>query len=266
MEPNLNWHHAAKFSGRIDFSFTRHRPCSQWMQHLERLQLKENHLQALSTHSPAPDIDFIRLIDADYPQSLAEHAFAPPVLYCQGRRELLSKPAISIVGSRKSTFLGRQFAHTLGKYAAELGYSVVSGLAYGIDEAAHRGALQQTIGIMGQGICAKRSGSRGQLCSAILNAGGLLISEFPPDQPPQKWTYLHRNRLIAWMGDPLILVEAAQRSGAMNTTQLALEAGKKLYVVPHHPLIPSAQGGLKLLLEGAHPLIHPGQLPNIQHK
>jgi len=266
MEPYLNWHHAAKFSGRIDFSFTRHRPRSQWIQHLESLRLKADRLKVLLTPSPEPKIDFIRLIDAEYPQSLAEQAFAPPILYCLGRRDLLKRPAISIVGSRKSTFLGRQFAQSIGSHATRLGYSVVSGLAYGIDESAHRGALHQTIGIMGQGICAERNGSRAQLCSDILSAGGLLISEFPPEQPPQKWSYLHRNRLIAWMGNPLVLVEAAQRSGAMNTTQLALDAGKKLYVVPHHPLVPSAQGGLNLLLEGAQPLIHPEQLPHIVHQ
>ena len=165
-----------------------------------------------------------------------------------------------MVGSRKSTHLGRQFAHQLSAHAVRLGYTVVSGLAYGIDEAAHRGALSHTIGIMGQGILAKRSGSRRQLCDNILEAGGLLISEYPPAHVPQKWTYLHRNRLIAWMGNPFILVEAAQRSGAMNTTRIALSAGKKVYVVPHHPLVQSAEGCLNLLLDGACPLIHQNQL------
>ncbi|MGC6508376.1 MAG: DNA-processing protein DprA [Myxococcota bacterium] len=260
MDTPINWHAAAHFSGRIDFSFTRRLPIQAWENHLKSHINNDNKLRKLLEPSPKPEIDCVRLIDPLYPKNLAEQPFAPPVLYISGRKSLLSSAHLSMVGSRKSTYLGRQFAKQLSTHAVTLGYTVVSGLAYGIDEAVHRGALAQTIGVMGQGIAAKRSGSRKQLCEAILKAGGLLISEYPPIQTPQKWTYLHRNRLIAWMGNPFILVEAAQRSGAMNTTRLALCANKQVYVVPHHPLVQSAEGCLNLFLEGACPLIHPNQL------
>ena len=263
METRFNWHSAAKLSGRIDFSFTRSLPASAWIAHLKSLSLSEAKQHMLWSQTAAPDIPYLRLVDSAYPKALAEQPFAPPVLYYAGRPELLQQPALSIVGSRKSTLLVRQFAKAISSHAATIGYAVVSGLAYGIDEAAHRGALNQTIGIMGQGILAPRNPSRKHLCEDIIESGGLLISEFPPDQGPQKWSYLHRNRLIAWLGNPFILAEAAERSGAMNTTHIALNAQKTVYVVPHHPLVSSAQGSLSLLLEGAQPLIHPCQLPTL---
>ena len=260
MDTPLNWHAAAHYSGRIDFSFTRELSHNLWKAHLKKHIRCDERLSWLFEHGPTPDADSVRIIDPLYPKALQEQAFAPPILYFSGRKSLFKGAHISMVGSRKSTHLGRQFAHQLSAHAVTLGYTVVSGLAYGIDEAAHRGALSHTIGVMGQGILAKRSGSRRQLCDSILKAGGLLISEYPPAHVPQKWTYLHRNRLIAWMGNPFILVEAAQRSGAMNTTRIALNSRKKIYVVPHHPLVQTAEGCLNLLLDGACPLIHHTQL------
>jgi DNA processing protein len=257
------WHKAAYFSGKINFTFTRHHKKEKWVDALESQSVSKATITTLFTPlSPSPKCSFVRLIDEDYPSGLKDLPYAPPILYYQGQLQCLKRMAVTIVGSRKSTWLGRQFATQLAEYTTSKGYCVVSGLAYGIDEAAHRGGLRHTVGIMGQGILAERRGARKKLCTEIIRAGGLLISEFPPSMSAQIWTFLHRNRIMAWLADIFVLVEAPVRSGAMNTTRIALDTGVPLYVVPHHPLVESAQGGLELLLSGATPLISVEQIPS----
>ena len=180
MESKLCWHRAAELSGRVDFSFMRTLSKEHWQDHLYKSIQTSERLNRLYTPLPEPEVPYIRLIDKDYPALLAAHPFAPPVIYLEGNRELLHRPCLSVVGSRKSTWLGRQFATRISQHGQKLGYAIVSGLAYGIDEAAHRGALANTIGIMGQGILTRRSGARARLSADIIRAGGLLISEFPP--------------------------------------------------------------------------------------
>lgn len=260
MDNKFCWHRAAEISGRVDFSFTKFLPEEDWKDHLIK-SIGMTQVNRLYSPLKEPGVQYIRFIDKQYPKLLSDNQYAPPVIYVEGNQDLLKGPFVSIVGSRKSTYLGRQFAKQVSLHAQKMGHVTVSGLAYGIDEAAHRGALASTIGVMAQGIKANRSASRERLSCDILKAGGVLISEFPPNWPAQKWTYLHRNRLIAWLCNCFILVEAPKKSGAMNTTQIALDSNKPLYVVPHHPLVESAVGGLELILEGAVPLIHPAQLP-----
>lgn len=257
------WHRAAYFSGKINFAFTLHQPKEQWPAALESQSVSKATITKLFGPNLAPpECSFVRLIDEAYPKGLKRTPYAPPILYYQGRLQCLERKAITIVGSRKSTWLGRQFATQLAEYTTHNGYCVVSGLAYGIDEAAHRGGLSHTVGIMGQGILAERQGARKKLCRDIIRSGGLIISEFPPLMSAQIWTFLHRNRIMAWLSDVFVLVEAPVRSGAMNTTRIALESGVPLYVVPHHPLVASAKGGLELLLSGATPLISVEQIPS----
>jgi len=188
---------------------------------------------------------------ADYPALLAELDSAPPVLTYRGDAALAARPCVAIVGARNASAaavkLARQFAADL----AEAGFVVVSGLARGIDGAAHRAALSGgTIGVIASGIDIAYPPEHAELQEQVA-AEGLLLAEQPPRTEPLARHFPSRNRIIAGLATGTVVVEAAPKSGSLITARLAGEAGREVMAVPGSPLEPRSQGCNQLIREGA---------------
>jgi DNA processing protein len=193
--------------------------------------------------------------EVDYPRWLARTYDPPPVLFVQGRLERgEGERAVAIVGARAATPLGLTFARALGRDLAEAGVTVVSGLARGIDAAAHRGALEadgRTVAVLGSGHRRLYPRENQDLARAIAAGKGAVVSEFPVDTEPFKANFPRRNRVIAGWGRAVVVVEAGERSGALITASAAREEGREVMAVPGHPTWPSAAGTNGLLRDGA---------------
>ncbi len=199
----------------------------------------------------------IRAVDrseADYPEWLGRIHDPPPVLWTLGR--LLPEEgerSVAIVGARAATRLGLAFARMLAADLAAAGLTVVSGLARGIDTAAHQGALDargRTVAVLGSGLDRIYPAENAGLARAIANRGAV-VSEFPPGTEPWKGNFPRRNRTIAGWGRAVVVVEAGERSGALITARSALDEGRDVMAVPAHPTFPSAAGTNGLLRDGA---------------
>lgn len=201
------------------------------------------------------DCEVILWTDYRYPLALKQLVDAPLFLYAKGDAGLLSCPTLAIVGSRKASWQGEQKAGEIAGELASLGLAVVSGMARGIDQSAHRGALAshgKTIAVLGTGINVVYPREHKALYQEIAEYG-LLISEFPPFAKPLAQNFPVRNRLITGISEGVLIVEAALKSGSLITARLALEQNKNVYVCRpfgenHSP------GGQKLLEEGALPV------------
>lgn len=190
-------------------------------------------------------------IEPHYPPALAHIAVPPPLLYVKGRMDLLVRPAVAIVGARNGSAAGmkltRQFAVRLG----EAGYVVASGLARGIDGAAHEAALASgTIAVLAGGIDFIYPPEHASLYQRI-GSDGCLVSEQPPGFQPRGQDFPRRNRIISGISLAVVIVEAARRSGSLITARSANEQGRIVLAVPGHPLDPRAEGTNGLLKQGA---------------
>ncbi len=191
--------------------------------------------------------------DADFPQLLGEISNPPHLLYVDGDPEILHLPALAIVGSRNPTKGGERNAYEFARHLASVGFTIVSGLAQGIDTAAHRGALAaggKTIAFLGHGIDRIYPASNHGLAKEIA-ASGALVSEFPLGTHPGKEHFPQRNRLISGLSLGTLVVEAARRSGSLITARLAAEQGREVFALPgsiHNPL---ARGCHELIRQGA---------------
>ncbi|KAA8982931.1 DNA-processing protein DprA [Halospina sp. K52047b] len=192
--------------------------------------------------------------DPDYPEALRHIHGPPPVLYCRGDINALNRPCLAMVGSRHASRDGlnhaRRFAHAL----SEGGFSVVSGLALGIDGAAHKGALEgggATVGILANGVDRPYPRRHEALARDMLQAGGLLVSELPPGTPARAHLFPQRNRLISGLCLGVLVVEAGLRSGSLITARLAMEQGREVFAVPGSIHQPSVRGCHRLIREGA---------------
>lgn len=188
---------------------------------------------------------------ADYPALLAELPSAPPILTCRGDLALAARPCVAIVGARNASAaavkLARQFAADL----ADAGLVVVSGLARGIDGAAHRAGLDGgTIGVIASGIDVAYPPEHADLQEDVATRG-LLLAEQPPGTEPLARHFPSRNRIIAGLAAGTVVIEAAPRSGSLITARLAGEAGREVMAVPGSPLEPRAQGCNQLIRDGA---------------
>jgi len=191
--------------------------------------------------------------DADYPQALLELGHSPPVLYYVGRRELLNRPALAIVGSRNATPQGVDNARNFARALADAGLTIVSGLALGIDAAAHEGALDgaaSTLAVVGTGLDRVYPARNRDLAHRIAAHGGL-VSEFPPGTPPRETNFPRRNRLISGLARGVLVVEAALASGSLITARYAGEQGREVFAIPGSIHSPLAKGCHKLIREGA---------------
>jgi DNA processing protein len=190
--------------------------------------------------------------DQRYPARLLDVSCPPDPLWVDGDLAALATRAVSIVGTRRMTPYGARVARELAAACAEVGIVVVSGLAQGVDSAAHEGALDahgQTVAVLGAGIASylgEARGRRRRLAHAIRSSGAL-ISEFPPDAPPQKWTFAQRNTTIAALGELTVVVEAPAGSGALITAEEARRHGRPVYAVPG-PIGVAASAGANALI------------------
>jgi DNA processing protein len=194
---------------------------------------------------------YLMLGDADYPPLLAELDNAPVAMTVRGDAALLAKPCVAIVGARNASAAACRFARELAHGLSERGAVVVSGLARGIDTAAHHGSLRGgTVGVIASGIDIAFPRENADLQEAVAT-DGLLIAEQPPGTEPLARRFPYRNRIIAGLATGTVVVEAAPKSGSLITARLATEAGREVMAVPGSPLDPRAQGCNLLIREGA---------------
>lgn len=204
------------------------------------------------------DIFKVDFDSADYPQQLREIKNPPKQLYCCGDISLLQERSVAVVGSRKFTVYGKSVALMTGKRLAECGVTVVSGLAIGIDAFAHEGALEvpgKVVGVLGSGI--RRMGPRRnyELMMRGLSAGGLVVSEYEPDEPAEPYKFPMRNRIISGLARSVIVVEARLESGSLITAQYAADQGRTVYAVPGNINSQFSIGSNLLIRDGAIPLV-----------
>ncbi len=199
------------------------------------------------------DRQVLTLGDADFPQALLQAADPPLLLYVQGRVDALSAPSMAVVGSRRPSAQGLDNARAFGQALGELGYVVVSGLAQGIDAAAHEGALAAssgTVAVVGTGLDIVYPASHRALARRIA-AHGALVSEYAPGTPPLPEHFPQRNRIIAGLSLGTLVVEAGLPSGSLITARLALEAGREVFAIPGSIHSPQSKGCHALLKQGA---------------
>jgi DNA processing protein len=198
-------------------------------------------------------VDVIGLGEDRYPLWLRTTHTPPLVLWCRGTLVDTGAASVAIVGSRAATPLGQAFARRLAEALASAGLEVVSGLARGIDAAAHRGALAaggRTLAVLGSGLDRLYPPEHDRLADEVA-ASGALLSEFPLGTRPWKAHFPRRNRVIAGLARGVVVVEASGRSGALSTARAALDEGREVMAVPGHPAQPQAEGTNGLLRDGA---------------
>jgi len=203
-------------------------------------------------------VTLLPITASGYPSQLADLPDPPTALFLKGRPDLLRAPQLAIVGSRHPTAAGRRIAQTLSRQLCAAGVCITSGLARGIDTAAHEGALAaggDTIAVCGTGLDQCYPPDNASLFERIADTG-LVISEFPPGTEPRKSNFPRRNRIISGLARGTLVVEAASGSGSLITAQRALEQGREVFAVPGSPLNPLAAGCLDLLHQGAHLVRH----------
>ncbi|MCK5355549.1 MAG: DNA-processing protein DprA [Methyloprofundus sp.] len=191
--------------------------------------------------------------DDDYPKQLKEIPDPPPTLFARGDIDLIHFPQIAIVGSRNPTSLGIQIAQDFASELTNMGFTITSGLALGIDAASHRGALAvqgKTIAVTGTGLDRVYPASHKQLATEIIN-NGVLISEFPPGTVAKANHFPRRNRIISGLCMGLLVVEAAKKSGSLITARMALEQNREVFAIPGSIYNPLARGCNGLIREGA---------------
>lgn len=187
-----------------------------------------------------------------YPARLAELEDAPPILWVIGNIDILAKPQIALVGARNASSLGGRMARALAIGLGTAGFVVTSGLARGIDTAAHVAALETgTIAVLGGGVDVLYPAENAKLAEDIVAQGGARISEQPMGLQPQARHFPARNRIISGMTQAVVVVEAAARSGSLITARTALDQGRDVMAVPGHPFDARASGCNMLLRDGA---------------
>ncbi len=200
-----------------------------------------------------PNNTIITLADADYPASLLNISDPPPLLYLKGRRELLRHPALAVVGSRNATPQGLLNAENFSQAASDAGLCIVSGLALGIDTAAHQGGLRGTtssIAVVGTGLDIVYPAKNHTLAHQLAKEGAL-ISEFPLSTPAIGRNFPRRNRIISGISQGCLVVEAALQSGSLITARQALEQGREVMAVPGSIHSPLSKGCHALIKQGA---------------
>lgn len=190
----------------------------------------------------------------DYPSLLAQISDAPPLLFVAGTPGILEKPQLAMVGSRRASRPGMDTAAAFSRSLAGAGFVITSGLALGIDAAAHQAALDiggQTVGVLGTGLEKFYPQRNRRLADAMIASGSAVLSEFPLDAGPTASNFPRRNRIISGLSLGVLVVEASVASGSLITARLAAEQGREVYAIPgsiHHP---GARGCHQLIRDGA---------------
>ncbi|MGD9799954.1 MAG: DNA-processing protein DprA [Parvularculaceae bacterium] len=216
-------------------------------------------LKAASRDAAKAEIDraaavgarLIASCEADYPRPLAEIPDAPPLIYLRGHASVFRKPAVAIIGARNASAIGRKMARLLAEGLGAHGMSVASGLARGIDGAAHEASLKTgTIAVVAGGVDVVYPPEHAALTEMIAEQGAI-ISEQPPGAEPTARDFPRRNRIISGVSRGVVVVEAAAKSGTLITARFALEQGRDVFAVPGSPLDPRCQGANRLIHDGA---------------
>ncbi|KAB2712522.1 DNA-protecting protein DprA [Brucella intermedia] len=190
--------------------------------------------------------------EPDYPPQLKNCEAPPPLVTIKGNAAVFNKPPVAIVGSRNASVIGARFTERLANDLGEAGFAVISGLARGIDAAAHRASLKTgTVAVLAGGLDRPYPPENLPLYRAIPEEGGVLISEMPMGAEPRSRDFPRRNRIIAGLSLGLIVVEAAERSGSLISARMAGDMGRTVFAVPGSPLDPRARGTNLLLKQGA---------------
>jgi DNA processing protein len=211
--------------------------------------LLEAHLQ----WAAAPNHHVVTLADATYPPLLLETADPPPLLFVLGDPSWLSRPALAVVGSRSASRGGTQDAEAFARALSDAGLTIVSGLALGIDAAAHRGGLQESassVAVVGTGLDRVYPARNRELAHALAERGAL-VSEFPLGTPPLPGNFPRRNRIISGLARGCLVIEAALESGSLITARMALEQGREVFAVPGSIHSPLSKGCHWLIKQGA---------------
>lgn len=193
--------------------------------------------------------------DPEYPAGLFDLEEPPPI-WVNG--VFRTAPGVAVVGTRKCTRYGVGLADSFGAILARVGWSVVSGLARGIDAAAHRGCLAASghgVAVLGSGIDVCYPAENRPIFESLLGSGGAIVSEYAPGTPPDRWRFPARNRIIAAMAAAVVVVEAHAKGGALITARLAAEIGRPVFVVPGDVDRPASEGCNRLIKDGAHPVL-----------
>ncbi|MBA3439888.1 MAG: DNA-protecting protein DprA [Pyrinomonadaceae bacterium] len=223
---------------------------------IESILMRDQHQAAVEDleRVRALPADVLILDDGTYPALLREIGDPPITLYVQGAWSLcLENPCVAVVGSRRSSTYGQNTATMLARDLASRGVTIISGLARGIDAAAHRGALEaggRTVAVMGTGLDEVYPRDHRKLAEDILAAGGALVSQFPLGTPPTPQNFPYRNRIISGLSLGVVLVEAAENSGSLITARLALEQGREVFAVPGN-ISSKNSFGTNFLIKGA---------------
>lgn len=200
------------------------------------------------------DLQVVDVEDARYPKALREIYDPPLVLYVKGSLEALARAGVALVGSRHTSHYGMETARKLGYQLGYAGLTVISGLARGIDTAAHQGALAakgKTAAVFGCSLDIVYPPENSALAERIVEEGGVLLSEFPLGTPPDRQTFPMRNRIVSGLSRGVVVVEAGQASGALITARMALEQGRTVFAVPGRIDQPYSKGCHQLIKEGA---------------
>ena len=201
----------------------------------------------------ATEVRLTTLGEASYPEALRWIPEPPPVLYIWGTLQPADSLAVAVVGSRKPSPYGQLAAQRLSAELAQYGFTVVSGLARGVDSLAHQGALQaggRTIAVLGSGINVVYPPEHRRLYEAIREQGAV-VSEFPFDTKPERWNFPRRNRIISGLTLGTLVIEASDQSGSLHTARHALEQGREVFAVPGRIDAPSSRGTNNLIKRGA---------------
>ncbi len=195
----------------------------------------------------------VALPDPLYPAYLRQIAAPPPVVTIRGGSpELAARPTVAIVGSRNASLVGHKMAERIGRGLGDAGFVVVSGLARGIDGAAHRSAIDSgTVAVIAGGIDHVYPEEHAPLLEEIVAKGGAILTEMPFGLVPRAKDFPRRNRIVSGMSLGVVVVEAAARSGTLHTARFALEQGREVFAVPGSPLDPRAEGTNRLIRDGA---------------
>jgi DNA processing protein len=221
----------------------------------ELLEIAQPHVgraTAVERESADRGIHALAWNDAGFPPLLLAIPDCPPVLWYRGSIDLFDVPAVAIVGSRAATVVAMQTAQRLSHDLAALGLVIVSGMARGVDSAAHHGALHagRTIAVLGCGVDVAYPREHAGLAGEIASSGAIL-SEYPPGTPPMAFHFPARNRLISGLSRAVVVIEASERSGSLITARCALEQGREVMAVPGNVLSGRNRGGHALIRDGA---------------
>ena len=201
--------------------------------------------------------------DAGYPAQLREIAKAPKCLYVRGTLPRDGALALAIVGTRRATPEGKALASRFGRELAAAGFAIVSGLAFGIDAAAHEGALEADgtcVAVLANGLASIYPHSHARLAEKILAGGGAIVSEYPPDEPPYQYRFIERNRIISGLARGTLVIEAPEASGSLATAEFALEQNRDVFVVPGSIMNPNFRGAHSLIRQGAELVTSPDDI------